>query len=97
MRSDGNVQEIHRTVMKSACMVMLAACNPIRVPAPDAIGGDPDRSRELMRQCKADWVKVGDASCRPGFESWRRRFPGGDCSVGAPQSMASTVPLRVLQ
>lgn len=92
MGSECGVMEIQRTVMKSACMVMLAACSPIKVPAPDAVGGDPDRSRDLMRQCKADWVKVGDASCRAGFEGWRRRHIGGNRGAAATQSAASSVP-----
>jgi hypothetical protein len=92
MRSECGVMEIQRTVMKSACMVMLAACNPIKVPAPDAVGGDPDRSRDLMRQCKADWVKLGDASCRAGYDGWRRRQIGANRGAGATQSAASSVP-----
>jgi hypothetical protein len=96
MRSEGGVMEIQRTVMKSACMVMLAACNPIKVPAPDAVGGDPDRSRDLMRQCKADWAKVGDATCRPGFELWRRRHICADGRAGATPSEPSAVPPGVL-
>jgi hypothetical protein len=96
MRSECGVMEIHRTVMTSACMVMLTACNPIRIPAPDAIGGDPDRSRELMRQCKADWVKVGDATCRAATEAWRRRFMGGEGGVHAARSAASSPPPRGL-
>jgi hypothetical protein len=96
MRSEGGVMEIHRTVMTSACMVMLTACNPIKIPSPDAVGGDPDRSRELMRQCKADWAKVGDATCRAATEAWRRRFMGSDRSASAAQSAASSVPSRGL-
>jgi hypothetical protein len=89
--------EIHRTVMTSACMVMLTACNPIKIPSPDAIGGDPDRSRELMRQCKADWAKVGDATCRAATEAWRRRFMGGEGGGRAARSASSSVPPRGLQ
>jgi hypothetical protein len=96
MRSEAGVMEIQRTVMTSACMVMLAACNPIKVPAPDAVGGDPDRSRDLMRQCKADWAKVGDATCQAATEAWRRRFMGSDRSTSAARSGASSAPPKGL-
>jgi hypothetical protein len=96
MRSESRVQDIHRTVMKSACVVMLTACNPIKIPSPDAVGGDPDRTRELMRQCKADWAKVGDATCRAATESWRRRFMGIDRGASAARSPASSTGIRGL-
>ena len=76
MRSEDDVREIHRTVMKSACLVMLTACNPIKIPSADALASDPNRMRELMSQCKVEWVKVGDATCRAASEAWRRRFMG---------------------
>jgi len=96
MRSEGGVMEIHRSVMTSACMVMLTACNPIKIPSPDAVGGDPDRSRELMRQCKADWAKVGDATCRAATEAWRRRFMDGEGGVRAARSAAASGSARGL-
>jgi hypothetical protein len=63
-------------ILKVACLLMLAACNPIKVPAADAVSSDPNRMRELMRQCKVEWAKVGDATCTKVSEAWRRRFFG---------------------
>jgi hypothetical protein len=80
------VLDIRRTVMKSACVVMLAACNPSKPPSADAIASDPNRMRELMRQCKAEWVKMGDATCTAVTEAWRRRFMGsGDAQNSPPR------------
>ncbi len=35
--------EMHRAVLKTACLLMLAACNPIKVPAADAAASDPKK------------------------------------------------------
>lgn len=70
------VIDMHRALLKSACLVMLAACNPVKTPTVETIAGDPNRMRELMRQCKVDWAKVGDATCTAVSEAWRRRFMG---------------------
>jgi hypothetical protein len=78
--------EMHRAVLKTACLLMLAACNPVKVPAADAIASDPNRMRELMRQCKVEWAKVGDATCTAVSEAWRRRFFGKSNATNAPAS-----------
>ncbi|MDQ3271565.1 MAG: hypothetical protein M3Q12_05255 [Pseudomonadota bacterium] len=79
---------MRHAVMKSACVVMLAACNPVKVPATaEAIASDPNRMRELMRQCKVEWAKVGDATCTLVTEAWRRRFMGNS---DAQSSQSST-------
>jgi hypothetical protein len=73
---------MRRARLKAACLLVLkvtflltlAACNPIKVPAGDAVSSDPNRMRELMRQCKVEWAKVGDANCTKVSEAWRRRF-----------------------
>jgi hypothetical protein len=64
---------MHRALLKVACLLMLAACSPVKVPSADAAASDPNRSRELMRQCKVEWAKVGDATCTAFTEAWRRR------------------------
>jgi hypothetical protein len=74
-------------VLKVACLLMLAACNPVKVPAADAVSSDPNRMRELMRQCKVEWARVGDATCTKVSEAWRRRFFGkrdAASSAGSP-------------
>jgi hypothetical protein len=82
---------MHRARAKAACLLLvkiagllaLAACNPIKVPAADAVSSDPNRMRELMRQCKVEWAKVGDATCTKASEAWRRRFFGKRDSVSS--------------
>jgi hypothetical protein len=80
--------EMHRALLKAACLLMLAACNPIKVPTADAVASDPNRMRELMRQCKVEWVKVGDATCTAVVEAWRRRFFENSDATKAPASSA---------
>ena len=79
--------DMHRRVLKAACLLMLAACNPAKVPTADAIASDPNRMRELMRQCKVEWAKVGDATCTAVMEAWRRRFfVNGNAASGTASS-----------
>lgn len=80
--------DMHRALLKAACLLMLAACNPIKVPAADAVASDPNRMRDLMRQCKVEWAKVGDSTCTAVSEAWRRRFFGKSDATGAPASSA---------
>jgi hypothetical protein len=83
--------DTHRARAKAACLLIvkvagllvLAACNPIKVPAGDAVSSDPNRMRELMRQCKVEWAKVGDATCTKVSEAWRRRFFGNSDSASS--------------
>jgi hypothetical protein len=78
-------------VTKVGCLLVLAACNPAKVPAGDAASSDPNRMRELMRQCKVEWAKVGDANCTKVSEAWRRRFFAkreAASSVGSPNPPA---------
>jgi hypothetical protein len=80
--------DMHRALLKAACLLMLAACNPIKVPAADAVASDPNRMRELMRQCKIEWARVGDTTCTAVVEAWRRRFFGKSAATNAPASSA---------
>jgi hypothetical protein len=96
---------MHRARAKAACLLIvkiagllvLAACNPIKVPAADAVSSDPNRMRELMRQCKVEWAKVGDATCTKASEAWRRRFFGNRQSARSAdpaQQSGSEDPVR---
>lgn len=69
---------------------MLAACNPVKAPTAEVIASDPNRMRELMRQCKVEWVKVGDATCTAVTEAWRRRFMGTRETQGSPAPTKAT-------
>lgn len=69
---------------------MLAACNPVKAPTAEVIASDPNRMRELMRQCKVEWVKVGDATCTAVTEAWRRRFMGTRETQGTPAPNKTT-------
>jgi len=72
--------------MTSACLVMLAACNPVKAPTAEAIASDPNRMKELMRQCKVERAKVGDATCTAVSEAWRLRFMGKGNTQNAPSA-----------
>jgi len=37
---------------------------------------NPDRFKELQRQCRDDWDKLGNAQCNAVTEAERKRFMG---------------------
>lgn len=49
----------------------------------DSLTANPERLKEIERQCKADHAKVGDALCNAASEARRRRFMG-DSKGGTP-------------
>ena len=67
--------------MNKVMLLMLAAtltaCGP---PHPsetvDALVANPERIKEIQRQCKEDRVKVGDELSRRAAEAANRRFFG---------------------
>ena len=73
---------------------MLAACNPVKIPTAEAVASDPNRMREIMRQCKLEWAKVGDATCTAVTEAWRRRFMGNGGGSDAATSTQTTKPAQ---
>ncbi|NPC57782.1 hypothetical protein [Caenimonas soli] len=79
--------DMQRALSKAACLLMLAACNPV-APTAEAIASDPNRMRDLMRQCKVEWAKVGDATCTAASEAWRRHFFGKSDATKVPASSA---------
>jgi conjugative transfer region protein TrbK len=55
----------------------IAACG--KVPASDTVESlvaDPERLKEIMRQCREAHAKMGDAECSAASEAFRRRFMG---------------------
>ncbi|WAH65032.1 EexN family lipoprotein [Xanthomonas hortorum] len=67
----------------------LAACSP---PAPtdtvESLVANPERLKELRRQCQADRAKLGDALCNAVAEATRRRFLGDGVTPYTPSSSA---------
>lgn len=55
----------------------LTACGPSQ-PAEtvDALVANPERIKEIQRQCKEDRAKVGDELCLRAAEAAKRRFFG---------------------
>lgn len=67
----------------------LAACSP---PAPtdtvESLVANPERLKELRRQCQTDRAKLGDALCNAVAEATRRRFFGDGVTPYTPSSSA---------
>lgn len=42
----------------------------------DSLAADPDRLREIQKQCSQDWAGTGDALCKMASQARRKRFMG---------------------
>lgn len=68
-------------------ILILAACQP-SMPADTAesLAANPERLKEVQRQCKLDRAKLGDAVCNAASEAFRRRFMGDRKAQYTPAS-----------
>ena len=73
--------------MKDVILILLAvvltACGPsetpkqANIPTVEELASDPERLKELRRQCKTDRPTMGDVLCNRVAEATRKRFYGG--------------------
>lgn len=57
--------------------LLLSACEkPMPFESAEALLAKPERLKELGRQCKEDWDKLGNAQCNAVTEAERERFMG---------------------
>lgn len=57
--------------------VLLAACGQSApTETVESLASNPERLKELRKQCKADRAKLGDALCNAVAEATRKRFMG---------------------
>ena len=72
--------------MKDVILILLAvvltACGPsetpkqANIPTVEELASDPERLKELRRQCKTDRPTMGDVLCNRVAEATRKRFYG---------------------
>lgn len=67
--------------MNKVMLLMMAAtmtaCGPAQpFETVDALMANPERIKEIQRQCKEDRAKVGDELCVRAAEAAKRRFFG---------------------
>ena len=65
-------------VMLLTLAAALTACGPSSQPSEtvDSLVANPERIKEIQRQCKEDRAKVGDELCVRAAEAAKRRFFG---------------------
>lgn len=57
--------------------VLLTACGQSApTETVESLAANPERLKELRKQCKADHAKLGDALCNAVAEATRKRFMG---------------------
>lgn len=57
--------------------LLLSACEkPMPFESAEALAERPERLKELQRQCREDWDKLGNAQCNAVTEAERKRFMG---------------------
>lgn len=68
------------------CALALVACGGGKpTDTVDSLLANPDRLKEIMRQCHEDHAKVGDAECNAASEAFRRRYIGTGSSQQTPK------------
>lgn len=66
--------------------LILVGCQP--APPADTVESlvaDPERLREVQRQCRLDYAQAGEALCNAASEAYRRRFMGGGAGDEKPE------------
>ena len=66
--------------------MLLAACGQFALTETvESLAANPERLKELRKQCKADRAKLGDALCNRVAEATRKRFYGDGNVPYTPQ------------
>lgn len=69
-------------------VVLLSACDQSApTETVESLAANPERLKELRKQCKADHAKLGDALCNAVAEATRNRF----MSNGTPYTPEPTL------
>ncbi|MCW0366583.1 hypothetical protein NB699_001566 [Xanthomonas sacchari] len=77
---------MHKTPVAIPLLAMLlAGCSPSQ-PAEtvDSLVANPERLKELRRQCREEREKVSDALCEKAAQAFNRRFLGDRPEQKAP-------------
>lgn len=84
---------MQRILMMAACLLALVACSPPgSADTTESLAADPQRLKDVMRQCKTDRAKVGEATCTATSEAWRRRFMGDGKAKYSPAQIPQQLP-----
>lgn len=66
--------------------LILVGCQPSTpTDTVESLVADPERLKEVQRQCRLDRARMGDAMCNAASEAFRRRFMGGAATDPPPQ------------
>lgn len=58
-------------------VLILAGCQPASpTETIESLAADPERLKEVQRQCRLDCARMGHAVCNAASEAYRRRFMG---------------------
>lgn len=65
--------------------LILIGCQPSTpTDTVESLVADPERLKEVQRQCRLDRARLGDAVCDAASEAFRRRFMGDVAADPAP-------------
>lgn len=71
--------------------LVLSACSPSApTETVESLVANPERLKELRKQCKLDRAKLGDTLCNAVAEATRRRFMGDGVTPYTPSPPAPT-------
>ncbi|MDZ4240182.1 MAG: EexN family lipoprotein [Hydrogenophaga sp.] len=75
-----------KTIPMLMIAVLLTACGkPNPTETVESLVANPERLKELRKQCKADRAKLGDVLCNAVAEATRKRFMGDGKVPYTPQ------------
>jgi conjugative transfer region protein TrbK len=78
-----------------AIAVAVSACSHHDDESKAALAKDPERLRMVLRACRDDPSRSGDARCRAASDAWRERFfqrnDGKDVDGGPAPSVQDSV------
>ncbi len=75
-----------KTIPSLMIAVLLTACGQSApTETVESLAANPERLKELRKQCKADRAKLGDALCNAVAEATRKRFYGDGNVPYTPQ------------
>ncbi len=77
---------MRKKVTGCLCTLLLVACGSgTPVDSVDSLVANPDRLKEVMRDCREDHPKMANAECSAASEAFRRRFMGDGKAQYTPQ------------
>lgn len=75
---------MQRTCGLWLALILVGCQPPVQTETVESLAADPERLKQVQRQCRLDRARMGDGACEAASEAFRRRFMGGAATDRAP-------------